>query len=235
MITISTIKKHKSISKGLTFDLPNFCVLTGKNGSGKSHLFEAMADRGCTNITIDGTGVNLVQYIKFNGLNPNVGADCTYRMLLDEQKNMWATFKQIIDNNYNGRAFSNTTFFRDIERTNRQFLPVAKELYARANGNKENITEELFNEIYTIQPRDAKSFFSSQFASIFKLYANRLEANDYNKFRNAQNNTSLPVLTAEEFEKKYGPKPWDLINKMMESAGLNFRVNNPEGFSSETN
>lgn len=228
MIAVVTIKKHKSINNGLTFDLPDFCVLTGKNGSGKSHLFEAMADRGCTNITIDGTGVKLVQYIKFNGLNPIVGADCTYRMLLDEQKNMWGTFKQILDNNYNGRVFSNTSFFRDVERANKQLLPVAKELFSRAHGNKADITEELFNEVYTIQPRDAKSFFSSQFASIFKLYANRLEANDYNKFRNTQNSTSLPVLTHEEFEKKYGPKPWVLINKMMENAGLNFRVNNPE-------
>lgn len=228
MIIVGTNNKHKSISQGLAFELPDFCVLTGKNGSGKSHLFEAMADRTCTNITIDGAGVNLVHYIKFNGLNPDVEADCNYRMLLDEQKNMWVTLKQIIDNNYNARAFSNTTFFKDVGRINRQYLPIAKELFARANGKKEDITEELFNELYTIQPRDDKSFFSSQFASIFKLYANRLEANDYNKFRNAQNGTNLPVLTAEEFEKKYGPKPWLLINKMMKGAGLDFRVNNPE-------
>lgn len=231
MITVSTIKKHKSINQGLLFELPDFCVLTGKNGSGKSHLFESMADRSCTNITIGGTGINLVQYIKFNGLNPNVGADCNYRTLLDEQKNMWNTIKQIIDNNYNDRQFSDTAFYRDVERNNRQFLPIAKELFVRAHGNKDDITEELFNELYTIQPRDAKSFFSSQFASVFKLYANRLEANDYNKFRNAQNGTSLPVLTAAEFEKKYGPKPWVLINRMMEGAGLNFRVNNPENQS----
>ena len=228
MITVGTINKHKSISQGLTFEPPDFCVLTGKNGSGKSHLFEAMADRGHTNITIDGAGVNLVQYIMFNGLNPIVGADCAYRTLLDEQKNMWGTLKQILDNNYNGRAFSNTSFLKDVEFTNRQYLPIAKELFKLAHGRKEDITEELFNDIYTIQPRDAKSFFSSQFASIFKLYANRIEANNYNKFRNAQNGTSLPVLTTEEFEKKYGPKPWVLINNMMEGAGLNFRVNNPE-------
>ena len=162
MITIGTIKKYKSISQGLTFELPDFCVLTGKNGSGKSHLFGAMADRGCTNISIDGAVVNLVQYIKFNGLNPNVGADCNYRALLDEQKNMWNTFKQVIDNNYNGRVFSNTTFFRDIERVNRQFLPVAKELFTRANGNRANITEELFNEItpYSPETRNRSSLHS---------------------------------------------------------------------------
>ena len=227
MIKISTIKEHKSISQGHTFELPDFCVLTGKNGSGKSHLFEAMADRGCTSITIDGGSINLVRYIEFNGLNPSVVSNCDYRTLFDEQKDTWETFKQVISD-YNGQEFSDTDFFRDIERINRQYLPVAKELFRRVNGNKEKITEELFNEIYNIQPRDAESFFSSQFASIFKLYANRLEANDYNKFRNERNGTSLPVLTAEDFEKKYGPKPWVLVNKMMEGAGLNFRVNNPE-------
>ena len=35
---------YKSIPKGVTFDLPDFCVITGINGTGKSHLLEAIAD-----------------------------------------------------------------------------------------------------------------------------------------------------------------------------------------------
>jgi energy-coupling factor transporter ATP-binding protein EcfA2 len=51
----------------------------------------------------------------------------------------------------------------------------------------------------------------------------------YNAFRNKEHGLHLPVLTKEDFEKKYGPKPWVLINEMMAGAGLSYRVNNPEG------
>lgn len=46
---ISVIKQYKSINP-IVFELPNFCVLTGKNGSGKSHLLQAMADKAHSTI-----------------------------------------------------------------------------------------------------------------------------------------------------------------------------------------
>ena len=86
MINVTIQKAYKSLQPVPSFELPDFCVLTGKNGSGKSHLFEAMSNRNVTTISIDGAPVNIVHPIPFNGLNPNVGADCSYRNLLDEQK-----------------------------------------------------------------------------------------------------------------------------------------------------
>ena len=34
---------YKSLKSGVNFNLPKFTVLTGKNGSGKSHLMEALS------------------------------------------------------------------------------------------------------------------------------------------------------------------------------------------------
>ena len=39
---IKIVRHHKSIPSGLDFELPEFTVLTGENGSGKTHLFEAL-------------------------------------------------------------------------------------------------------------------------------------------------------------------------------------------------
>ena len=41
------------------------------------------------------------------------------------------------------------------------------------------------------------------------------------------------VLSDEEFEKIYGPKPWELINRMLSRAGLTYQVNHPEGTNKE--
>ena len=43
--------EHKSIRGGVEFDLPNFTVLTGKNGSGKSHLLETISANGLCEVT----------------------------------------------------------------------------------------------------------------------------------------------------------------------------------------
>ncbi|HDZ0806549.1 TPA: hypothetical protein RRT88_004712 [Klebsiella pneumoniae] len=45
---------YKSIPKGVTFDLPDFCVITGINGTGKSHLLEAIADEKISTVLDDG-------------------------------------------------------------------------------------------------------------------------------------------------------------------------------------
>ena len=96
MISVSINRKYKSLNVVPPFELPDFCVLTGKNGSGKTHLFQAMTNRQMTAVHIDGVHTISVNYIPFNGLNPVVGADCNYRNLLDEQKSCWEIIKQIV-------------------------------------------------------------------------------------------------------------------------------------------
>ena len=229
MISVNIIRKYKSLNVVPTIELPDFCVLTGKNGSGKTHLFQAMTNRQFAAVHINGNHTNSINYIPFNGLNPIVGADCNYRNLLDEQKNCWEIIKDIQNNHSQNQTISEDLFLREVEIRNRFFIPQAKEIFKRVNGVIKEITEDIVVEYYSIRPNDENAFFSSQFASIFKLYANRLEANSYNSFRNNTQGAQLPVLTSEEFERKYGPKPWILINDMLAGAGLKYRVNNPEG------
>lgn len=230
MINVGILNKYKSLQPVQSFDLPDFCVLTGKNGSGKSHLFEAMSDRNLTTITVGGEAINTVQYIPFNGLDPDIGADCNYRNLLDQKKDLWNFIKVTLEK-YKGTDVPIHVFLKEIGRTSKYYRSLAEDLCKYANNVPNDITEELVNEFYSIRPHDEHSFFSSQFASIFKLYATRLEENDYNAYRNEKNGTEFSVLSNEDFEKKYGPKPWVLINEMMASAGLNYRVNNPENQS----
>jgi len=71
MITIKIIKKYKSIDV-CEFELPNFSVLTGLNGSGKTHLLEAISNNEFGEVYIDGNKISNIRYIPFNGLNSKI-------------------------------------------------------------------------------------------------------------------------------------------------------------------
>lgn len=227
-------KQYKSINP-ILFELPDFCVLTGKNGSGKSHLLQVMADN--THSTIFETTednedeLTIVKYIPFNGLNPNVQSNCQYLALTNERKNEWNKIYSAIEQ-YNYFSEKGQLYGRNVD----SFLPkndypIRKiwDKLIKKYGSIDAITEDKFNALYEVSEMSTSEIFSSQFASIFKLYHTRLEDNNYKAFRNEKYNDRYEVLSDEEFIEIYGPKPWDLINSMLEKASLPYRVNNPEG------
>ena len=71
-------KKYKSIKAPQEFDLPDFVVLTGKNGTGKSHLMEAMSKYEYAIVSEGERELPKIKFIGFNGLNPQVDTDGDY-------------------------------------------------------------------------------------------------------------------------------------------------------------
>ena len=68
-------QSFKSLIANKEVELPDFCVLTGKNGSGKSHFLESMTMNGVTTILYEtGENINLsdVRYDRFNVVNPQI-------------------------------------------------------------------------------------------------------------------------------------------------------------------
>lgn len=184
---------HKSINP-IVFELPNFCVLTGKNGSGKSHLMQAMADKAHSIIyktrEDDEEELTIIKYIPFNGLNPNVQSNCQFLALTNERKNEWNKIYSAIQQ-YNQYAEKGILHGRDIF----QFLPhkdipvhKALDKLIKKFGSVNAITEDNFNALYEVSEMSASEIFSSQFASIFKLYHTRLEDNQYKIYRNEKYN-----------------------------------------------
>ena len=224
---IQITQPHKSIHP-TTFSLPDFCVLTGKNGSGKSHLMEAMSNSENAIITNeDGIRLSNIKYVPFNGLNPSVQTTCLYDSFSQDKKQSWRNIQSAITSYLNRPSYQRGQSVISFTRTERT-KKLLSSLLQRCD-NVENISEEDFNTVYDLTPDSPNELFTSQFASIFKLYHSRLDDNEYNRFRNKEKRENNVVLSDEEFEKLYGPKPWDLINQMLERASLPYRVNSPEG------
>lgn len=224
--------KHKSIQSGVEFDLPNFTVLTGKNGSGKSHLLETISTNGLSEI-MDGQDVmKTIKYIKFNDLNPQFQEEISEDDVKNSWRNTWNQLNQYLHSyRRNPRAYNNS-FQRLIQQYDPKTQKFIQYWYELAGNDVEKLTEELFYENYEISRED---LFASQIGTIFKLYQTRLDENKMNEVSNKEEGTSLPVLSNEQFEQKYGRKPWDVINEMMRTAHLPYEVEAPARFRPSIN
>lgn len=117
--------KHKSIQNGVEFDLPNFTVLTGKNGSGKSHLLEAISTIGLSEVTDEQGVLSSVKYIKFNDLNPQFQEDISEDDVKNSWRNMWNQLNQHLHNyRQNQRGYNNSfeTYFQRFDRNTQRFI-----------------------------------------------------------------------------------------------------------------
>ena len=229
---IKIIDKHKSIQSGVEFDLPNFTVLTGKNGSGKSHLLEAISTNGLSEVTDGQNVLTSVKYIKFNDLNPQFQEEISEDDVKNSWRNMWNQLNQYLHNYRRNPNAYNNSFQSYIQRYDQNTQRFIRYWYDLAENDVEKLTENLFYENYEISRED---LFASQIGTIFKLYQTRLDENKMNEVSNNEEGTTLPVLTNEQFEQKYGRKPWEVINEMMRTAHLPYEVEAPLRFRPSIN
>ena len=220
-ITIN--KAYKSIKAPQEFELPDFVVLTGKNGSGKSHLMEVMSSSRYCSIRDNGLLLDKIKYIGFNGLNPQVNTNGDYLEITNQRRNEWHQLQDQLRYLEQFHGNNPDSFLSSANKASRRKLVFWLE---RAGRDPKVLTEEFVYDNYEIS---SEEMFSSQFASIFKLYQIRYDDNDYLRFRNSTKGEQNKVLSDEEFQALYGPKPWELINSMLEFAHLPYRVNYPTG------
>lgn len=223
--------EHKSIRRGVEFELPNFTVLTGKNGSGKSHLLEAIST-GLSEVS-DGQGIlSTIKYIRFNDLNPQFLEEISEDDVKNSWRNGWNQLNQHLQNYRRNLRGYNNSFQLYIHQYDPQTQKFLQYWFDIAENDAEKLTENLFYENYEISRED---LFTSQIGTIFKLYQTRLDENKMNEVSNNEEGTSMPVLTNEEFEQKYGRKPWEVINEMMRTAHLPYEVEAPVRFRPSIN
>ncbi len=78
------------------------------------------------------------------------------------------------------------------------------------------ITKQDFDDLY--RPFDFKNdFLPVQLGKVIWDYYVKYHQNQSNEFHNEKYKTNYPVLIEDEFTRKYGEKPWDLVNKILSS------------------
>ncbi|ACA84752.1 AAA family ATPase [Shewanella woodyi] len=225
--------KHKSIPAGLEFELPQFTVLTGENGSGKTHLFEAISDKKNGQVTLEEGGLNSISYIPFGGLNPQVDQQCDPAQISQKVKQVWqevANAKLQIERRSRGVEYTGAPEGDPILNHvgNAQHKEAILSISQQLSILPSQLTEDIISDRISMMSLSGSNLFNSQFALIFKSYHVRYLDNKLNKvYEDEGTSDANPYLKDEEFKEQYGEAPWDFVNGILAKLCLPYTVNNP--------
>ncbi len=233
--------QYKSLKPGKEVELPDFCILTGKNGSGKSHFLNSLTEQNIADVTIDSNIIPLdkIRYIEFNGLNPKIQQSCSKDSINQKITDFWNRLSQM-QNNIN-RNSSMTIEQKEInlnnnwhnyggnQKINEAYKITATNLSKRLSKYVCLLTEDDVRQNIDVSDLEPKDTFTGEFATIFKAYFIAYDNNQYKIFQNKEKGTNYKVYTDDEFSDIFGPKPWIFINQILKAANLPYEVNNPEG------
>lgn len=231
---------YKSIPEGMEFELPLFTVLTGANGSGKTHLFEAINDRNLGQILIEGNSLKSISYIAFGALNPQVDQRCDPAQIYQKVKEVWQEViraKQRIGQHQNQQIEFTTPEQDPIigQIRNQQYKEALLSISRQSLVMPSQLTEDIVADKISMFDLSGNSLFNTQFALIFKLYHVRYLDNKLNKVYEEEGiKDASPHLSDEKFKSSYGEAPWVFVNSILERLKLPYKVNDPMGTKRDT-
>jgi len=249
---------HLSIEQFNSVNMSNFSVLTGVNGSGKSHLLEAIKKKH-----VVFTGCEEAKIVLFNYESFKLDEESPYNaeQLTQEREKAWKDFNGSLLTLKNLRTELGEKYKilkEKCQKENILFLDLddkslnnyKKLLYSNVfNHNKENtnpswmgllalakklpysldeITFDNFNLMY--KPYLYKNnFLPRQLGRIFWDYHIKHETNQFNEYKNDIKGEKNKILNEQEFINANGQKPWDIINEiLLEFGSLRYKVMSPE-------
>lgn len=228
-------KGYKSIPGRLEFELPMFTVITGENGSGKTHLFETLNDNSNSQILINGKQLKSKSYVAFGALNPQVDQRCDPNQISQRIKQVWHEVQQAqIALNRNQRnmpivaAPEQDAVLGKIR--NQQYKEAVLSISNQSGIMPSQLTEDIIADRISMMDLSGNNLFNTQFALIFKSYHVKYIDNKLNKVYEEDGIVDAPkYLNDEKFKLRYGEAPWIFVNSILKRLCMPYEVNDPLG------
>lgn len=245
MIKLKFQRQHNSISTFEPVELPDFTVLTGVNGAGKSHLLEAIRDGHVAVEGID-TPIRIV-YFNYESFRLDNESAFTSQQLESERQNAWNWYEKNAKpqaqgwrNRLGGKyielkalASSSQVPLWSVDETMTKEYRRHVETFFQNDKNKNNqqaqgvfalikslpvAIDEIDRETFDrhYKPYTFKNdFLPAQLGKVFWDYYVRYDRNQYSQFLNERNGEEREVLSDTEFVEANGPRPWVIINQIL--------------------
>ncbi|TCB82200.1 AAA family ATPase [Acinetobacter sp. ANC 4173] len=232
--------EYKSLDP-FEIELPNFVILTGINGVGKTQILQSL-ENGHSNIVIDGvsTPPNKIKYIEklmpVSDLNPIHRNYDNYRHHHEEDPLFIGYFRifefqdqhqKLPENLEELEKFTNSTYGNPNLST-KQF----QKLKSFIENSPERITDpKLLKESipHGYHPT-THDIFAQNFSTIFDNYQKLEFQNLWSEFLKKCKGKDVSYLTTDEFTQAYGYSPWQIINDILKSASMDYEFKVPEDY-----
>ena len=225
MMQIQLLKKYKSLVPPLAILLPDFTIITGINGAGKTHLLMGVFE-GKFSVKDNQKELNEKNhidclYIPVENLIPKESQRYTNRKIDEKLKELWKSYQSYLEAN----KIEPANYEHYFKMTSDQFD--VQETAKRADKKIDSLT---YNDFKNHFPVDIKNYnpFVHTFSLHFKQYYDKWEDNQYRQYLNLQKGViEIDYISEEEFYKTHGEKPWIFINTILKEAKFNYRLTYP--------
>jgi ABC-type Mn2+/Zn2+ transport system ATPase subunit len=217
-------QKFKSLAP-FSIDLPDFVVMTGINGAGKTQLLTAIVQNVLKIQEDDGTELKLTKYVTSQTLSPNESIIVTREQLNQNTQSLWQQFGQYLQNKQHNPGYR----LENIWGQSSQHIKAIQKISVSANKKIDELTSDDFFNHYPLEDGlQQTDVFYQNFSSLFKRYQDKFDDNEYRQYRNkVKKHKEITYLTKEQFEATFGEAPWEFVNKIIKEANLDYHINSP--------
>ena len=231
-------KSHMSIDKSdQPVEVSDFTILTGLNGSGKSHLLQAIASGAVVISGIDAPVIASFGPTNFAKGDEGAVGDAALIQRINACWSLFMSVRSHLKGNVENMRHSIQQFRTDSQNRGGRSASNIRECSSLMHildemGEKIlDATWADFRQLYPIfvELDGTPSPVLNGISNIFWLYHSKMDDNAYDDYLNKKDGGNRPVMSEEQFRAVNGQEPWKVLNDLLENYfKIPYRVNSPQ-------